>query len=211
MKQIPRFPIWLLLLVLFSACNREDGAILSPTALSPSVATVAFTETPVLQTAVSPSPFPASTITPTTTPSAHIYTDPEGWYLLDIPAGWQPTDEPNSFAGNDGFFQTGYLPEMMFMSNVMNVCQWLANIDTQNSYEVSWLTTIHGNGCQLKSLPHITPAVVIEIVENPSADFQHRFLYIKANTEQLNHITNTFTWLRPVDIEAESAFHTASL
>ncbi len=156
-------------------------------------------------------PAPTAQLTPTPEHSEHIYTDPEGWYMLDIPAGWQPTNKPNTFEGKDGFFQTGYLPEMMFMRQAMNVCHWLANIDTKNEYAVSLLKTIDGNGCQVESLPHITPAIIIEIVENPSADFQHRFFYIKANEEQLNHITNSFTWLKSVDMEAEAEFHTAPL
>ncbi len=206
----------LLLALLLSSCKREDAMpTVSPTvqmytattlSVPVVVETAVFTTTPLPLT-----PAPTAQLTLTPERNEHIYTDPEGWYTFDIPAGWQPADEPNTFEGEDGFFQTGYLPEMMFMRQAMNVCHWLANVDTKNEYAVSWLKTIDGNGCQVESLPPITPAVIIEVVENPSADFQHRFFYIKANEEQFNRITNTFVWLKPVDMEAEVDFHTAPL
>jgi hypothetical protein len=145
-----------------------------------------------------------------TQPDEQIYMDPEGWYSVSIPAEWQETDYATSFIGDDGFFETGYLPELMFMSQPLGVCQWLANIETKDQYSVFFIGT-QKNSCQLTSHPDIIPATVLEVIENPSAELPHRFLYIKSDLAHFQRIAQTFTWLRPVDENAGPTFHTQTL
>src|SRR6266498_1093586 len=59
-------------------------------------------------------------------PYEQVYVDPTGQYALKFSADWKPTDKPNSFAGDEGFFETGYLPNWGFVSRGINVCVWLA-------------------------------------------------------------------------------------
>jgi hypothetical protein len=183
--------------------DAAQGSRVSPTALQSS--------TPVIQ------PFTTATLTrapsylpPATQPDEHLYLDPGGWYALSIPAGWGQADGSGPYLGPDGFFETGYLPEMRFVPRVLDVCQWLANITTKDRYAVSWLGT-HKPGCQLISLPGADPATVLEVIENPSADFAQRFLYLKADAAHFGRFANAFTWLHPVDESAKPAFHTAGL
>jgi hypothetical protein len=151
-----------------------------------------------------------SYLPPATQPGERLYLDPGGWYAVPIPAGWQQADGSGPYLGPDGFFETGYLPEMGFVPRVLDVCQWLANITTKDRYSVSWLGT-HKPSCQLISLPGVEPATVLEVIENPSADFAQRFLYLKADSAHFGRFASAFTWSRPVDGSAKPAFHTAGL
>ncbi|MBK7316634.1 hypothetical protein [Candidatus Villigracilis affinis] len=71
--------------------------------------------------------------TPTLLPQVHEYPTPKqpGWYKVTFPIDWKPVDnKPNHFAGNNGdFFETGYLPEMGYVTNALTACLWFANID----------------------------------------------------------------------------------
>jgi len=75
----------------------------------------------------------------------------------------------------------------------------LANIDTKNEYTVSFVGTPRIDGCQLHSRPGKSPATTWAVAENPSANFAHRYFYIKADDANFGRITNTFTWLHPVE------------
>jgi len=210
---------WLFWIILLSSCL-------------PALPTIAVTQT----TLPTNTPSPFYTLTPssklTTTPAAtnipslsppptmrddeKIYLDPEGWFSVYVPLDWGENGSPGSFSGKDGFVEIGYLPDMMYMNSDFEVCTWLANIDTKDTYSVSFASTnyrlsAHTKSCQLTFLPGVYPAAVLEVIENPSADFQQRFLYIKADVEHFDRIASTLVWLRPVDYDDEPAFHLASL
>jgi hypothetical protein len=152
---------------------------------------------------------PAGSLAPAATQAnQQVYVDPQGWYTIRIPAAWEASG--SSFVGVDGFFETGYFPEKMYMPRVLDVCQWLANIEEKDTFSVSWMGT-RPNSCQLISLPGASPATILQVTKNPSADWPQRFLFIRADTEHFGLIDNTFTWLRPVDEDAEPAFEHAPL
>ena len=122
---------WLILAMILSACvqipvqetlSAQPSATQFPTS----------TSTPIPQPSVTP------TIQPTALPMDEpLFRDSQGWYSLKIPQGWKPTGRPGAFSGADGFFETGYLPNQMFVPNSLDVCQWLANIETKRTYWVS--------------------------------------------------------------------------
>lgn len=221
--------VWLLLSVLLISCGQGTTLTISTTP----VPIPLFTEShPPLAShpapssiphEPTPSAYPVPTVTLMPSPSHHpavaksdeqVYIDPEGWYAVNIPAEWQAEDSPNFFVGEDGFFQTGYLPEMMHMRSALDVCQWLANIDTKDTYSVSWLRThgsTIGSGCQLNSIPGVTPAAVLEVIQSPSADYPHRFLYIKSDEEHFDRISSTLAWLGPGGKTWEEELRTANL
>jgi hypothetical protein len=149
-------------------------------------------------------------IPPTAGPDEQLYIDPEGWFSVNIPAGWQTGENRGSFAGEDGFFDTGYLPEMMFMDHHLEVCQWLANVDNEEVYAISYFMTSR-NGCQLITLPEIYPQSVLEVIHNPSADFPQRYLFIRADADHFDSIAATFSWLRPVSKTPTINFKEAAL
>jgi hypothetical protein len=82
---------------------------------------------------------------------------------------------------------------MMFMRSPLDVCQWLANIETKDTYYVSWISP--SRGCRLTSIPGVTPAAFLEIIENTSADYPQCFLYLKADPEHFDPIAASFEWL----------------
>mgnify|MGYP001198384307 CR=1 FL=1 len=139
-----------------------------------------------------------------TQPDEQVYIDPEGWYSVAFPAQWIKSGF--SYVGSDGFFETDYLPEYAFVPDSMTVCEWLANIQTKNLYTVSWMGTSGMSGCQLISRPGVSPATTWVVVENPSADFAHRFFYVKTDNAHFERITSTFTWLRPVEEKKQPDF-----
>ncbi|NMB67514.1 MAG: hypothetical protein GYA20_01985 [Chloroflexi bacterium] len=153
-------------------------------------ATASSTPQPLTSATPANAPFPVPTLS-----DEQVYIDPEGWYSVAFPASWRKS-ELMSYVGSDGFFETGYLSELGFVPNELTVCEWLANIPTKNLYTVSWAGK---HGCQLLSRLDISPATTWEVIENPSADFSHRYLFIKADNDHFIRIQNTFTWLRPVD------------
>jgi len=136
-----------------------------------------------------------------------VYIDPAGWYSVSVPGEWQEIEQQNAFFGADGFFETGYLPEMMFIQHVGDVCQWIANISTPNTYSVSLAGL--PNSCKLTPLQENNYPVTQAIIENPSADWTQRFLYIKTDTDHFSEVLDTFTWLKPVDVSAEPEYRTA--
>jgi hypothetical protein len=191
---------WFFLLIVLCSCNQAalPSATPLPTPrITPSLSGAAVGATPTLVPSFAPT---------APRPTESLYSDPQGWYSIRIPSEWQNT----AGSAKDGSFETGYLPEMMFMRSEMDVCQWLANITIPNTYSISWPGT-HPNSCQLISLPGAASAGVLEVIENPSADFAQRFLYIKADAAHFNQIASTLRWLRPVDEKAKPAFHTGTL
>jgi len=219
LKSYSQIKVWLLLTILLSSCL-------------PALPTIAVIQTTLPSD--TPSPFytltPSSelTITPAATNTPDLssppamrdyeknYLDPEGWFSIYVPLDWEENGSPGSFSGKDGFVEIGYMPDMMYMRSAFNVCTWLANIDTKDVYSVSWISTnhersAHSLSCELTTLPGIHPATVLEVIQNPSADLPQRFLFIKANAEHFDRIASTLAWLRPVEFDADPAFHSASL
>jgi hypothetical protein len=202
----------LLSIALLSSCGylpKESLSTGSP--LSPATAPVSQSH------GTTPSPIPTGS--PATQPAFtsngpnandQVYLDPQGWYTVKIPAEWQREGNSGHYSGKDGFFETGYLPDMMFIDQNVVICQWMANISTRNTYSISWLGTI-GNSCQLISLPGVSPASIMEVIINPSADFPQRVFYLKADPDHFNEIASTFSWLQPVDEKAKLNYQTAPL
>jgi hypothetical protein len=85
-----------------------------------------------------PEPKQPPLVTPTLTPYYYdvtvrtpaageaAYVDPYGWYTFNYPKEWKPGDELNRLSGKDGFVESGYLPETMFLRNIWDACFWLA-------------------------------------------------------------------------------------
>ena len=203
MKRLAVIAFSFLLLFLGSCAQATTpDVVASPSPYTSQTPVIEIFSGPTIASTQAPIPVP-------TQPGERTYLDPQGWYSFNFPAEWQLAEHPGFYQGEDGFFETGYLPEMMFMGNNMNVCQWLANISTKGFYSVSWLGQIQGYGCHLTSLSEPKPAILLEVVHNPSADLPQRFLYIKADATHFEHIANSFTWLRPVDDRAKPNFQSA--
>ena len=221
MRQNIQVLSWFLLGLVMSSCGRREAASAESTKLLSF--TPAITQSTMIATYPNPQTstpvaYPDSnlavTFTPTTQPAPvatqineQVYVDPEGWYAVNFPREWQDTGLPNAFVGEDGFFETGYLSEMMFVQHKMDVCQWIANIDTKNTYSVQLMGI--QNGCMLTSLPEVVPPVIQAIIENPSADWPHRFLFIRTDPDHFAEVMNTFAWMQSVDPYIEPVFRTA--
>ncbi len=130
-----------------------------------------------------------------------VYIDPDGWYTLNFPADMTVTQKPNAFSGQSGSLETGYLPEMGYMSDRMNVCTQLANFLKPVDLDRFWLQPEQSiimlgdeSSCLVSSA-----GVKYVIHENPSAAPPHRYIYIKTASSQKNSpfISVTFSWLKP--------------
>ena len=126
-----------------------------------------------------------------------IYTDPEGRYTITFPADWKPTDKPNSFSGKDGFFETGYLPDMGYVTSNLTVLTWLANIEYKPEQSgISWMET---SAVSTKSSNGESINYVIH--ETPRADPAHRFIYVKTGKYPAAYVYDngggvSFSWLK---------------
>ena len=120
------------------------------------------------------------------TPGEKTYYDPEGWYSINYPADWLPGSDPGVFTGEDGFVETGYLPELGYMRHGLDACQWLANIDYREygSRQVS-LTSVGGE-CRVSFRAGDEPQRSWRSSRNSSAALSHRFLYIKSNDASID-------------------------
>ena len=156
-----------------------------------------------------PTYFGAPTAVLTPRPDEQVYTDPAGWYSIFFPADMKPTDKPNTFAQDGDSFETGYLPEMGYMSNVINVCAWLANIElVPEQSGVDWSPIMYPEfesqpRCSVTSHPYEGQTIRYEIMENPAADPEHRFVYIKTNWNPYGAANGQspvirFAWLKPI-------------
>jgi hypothetical protein len=203
MKRLAIIAFSFLLLFLGSCAQATTpDVVASPSPYASQTLDIGLSTTPTITSTQVSIPVP-------TQPGERIYIDPQGWYSFHYPVDWQPAEHPSLYRGEDGFFETGYLPEMMFMRNNLNVCQWLVNISTKDTYSILLIELNQVYACQLTSLPGVTPAVSLVILQNRSADLPHQFLYIKADAAHFEHIANSFTWLRPVDDRAKPDFQSA--
>jgi hypothetical protein len=217
--------VWFILAMLLSSCGRSTSlqpALSATTASSAGI--VHSTPVPTLIPSATPT-YSAPTPILVTVTSTHLapiatesyqqaYLDPDGWFSVNLPAVWKAKNT-NMFSGKDGFFETGYLPEMMYMRRALNACQWLANINTNSVYGVGLEPTLflnhHASACTLNTMPDVTPATVQVIIENPHMKAEKRFFYIKTDAEHFDEIIKTFAWLRSVNIEQEPTFKSMPL
>lgn len=196
---------WLILTILFCSCSQfatqESTAPDTSATLVPS----AKTQTSQYTTPIPPTPgsIPTSIASSpvATKPDRHVYLDPEGWYSVKFPADWKENETSASFSGESGFFETGYLPEIGFMSRSLSVCVWLANINAKP--EQNMVRLISTSDCDVRTNAKTGTDFIQTIFENPAAGFEHRFVYIKADENNYDRIKASFTWLRPVDVEIE--------
>lgn len=154
-----------------------------------------------------PTIFPTSIPSVAFTSSPQTYTDPDGWLSISIPLGWKSVNG-NSYVGEDGFLEIGYLPEdMAYLQNSMNICQWIANIETKSIYfiQIAWLEN-YFLGCSLMPLPDTNVYMSQVIIENPFASFPKKLLNIKMDVDHHDEIMESFVWLRPTELKQESLF-----
>jgi hypothetical protein len=118
--------MYLVLGIILSSCVPGGTAeTQTETLLPPSSAIPTFAFIPTEPTTATANPI-LETILPI--PGEQVYLDPAGQYAIKFPVEWKPGEEPNLFRGKDGYFETGYLPDMGFMSRGLNVCVRLASI-----------------------------------------------------------------------------------
>ena len=191
-------PLFLAFVMLIS-CNSS----ISTTAVTPTKAVetslpaeATETKTAIFMTAPTAIPSatnPASlyTVVPPA-PDEQVYVDPEGWYSVNFPANMRTIDKPNAFVGEDGIFETGYLP---YMSKPLNLCIWLANIVAKPEESVIyWM-----DPCSVTARLDSGYTISYIVYENLLADPEHRFIYIKMGRSYPrvdSYIKHTVSWLK---------------
>ena len=204
----------LLLAVLLSCQAFTTSSVTDPTDI-PETQTVISSNTSFIETQSSTATHfldPTAVFTPA--PDQQVYTDPQGWYSIFFPVDMKLTDKPNAFARVGNFLETGYLPEMGYMSNIMNVCAWVANVDLEPEQStVDWSAMFSPRfqtepRCSVFSQVNEAESLKYEIFENPGADPEHRFVYIKtrwnpfsASSGQIP--TALMAWLKPISPRQE--------
>ncbi len=150
----------------------------------------------------------------TPSPDRQVYTDPDGWYSVYFPADMKPMETPNSFRGPSGYLETGYLSKMGYMSNVLNVCAWIANIELEPEQSVVGWGEIFSPTYKIEPKCLVSAKDVklndsywqnlkSEVFENPAADPEHRFVFIKTgwsytNTTNCKMPAAFLAWLKPI-------------
>ena len=199
----------LVLVIILASCNSSKSAPqTSPTDAIETAISAVETEIVKTQEAMPtatatalqlPTGTPVSIIhISTSRPDQQVYIDPEGWYSVNFPANMKPTNKENRFFKEDSFFETGYLPEMGMMSRARNVCAWLANIteDGAEGFRVLWLPPYDPVKCSVLTPSDALNHVNYDVFENPSADLDHRFIYVKTGWS-IDEFSTTFSWLKP--------------
>jgi hypothetical protein len=133
-------------------------------------------------------------------PDQQVYIDPDGWYAVNFPADMKPTDKPNSFRNGDNHLETGYLPDMGYMQNTIDVCTWLANLELkpeQSTVGEGWSFGEDWTSCIASTKMDFGYLINYTIHENPAADIEHRFIYIKTASGYPGS-NFTFSWLKPI-------------
>ena len=176
----------------------------------------AAVKTQTAQPTLTPTPTPTYLPwqVPTNTPlPRQTYIDPEGWYKVTFPIDWKPVDDkPNHFAGNNGdFFETGYLPEMGYVTNALTACLWFANVEAHEKdnsiLNGALLESRRSDFCSVYSKhydPNVRPHITYEVQENPGADPAHRFVYLKQGF--INGINGDAYLLRTKPVNNQAKF-----
>lgn len=191
----------------FSLSPRTSPTVAMETAISFVQTEIAKTTMPTGAVAPStPLPFGSSTAIPgpndfilpvTPRPGQQVYVDPEGWYLIYFPADMKPTDEENVFSSSSGTLETGYLADMGYMSHVTHVCAWVANVEFASADStIDWYFGEQETpNCTVLTKTLTERNIKIEIFENPAADPEHRFVYLRTS-EQSTAITRIVAFLQ---------------
>ncbi len=208
MKPINKISIIVFLAaILISSCigpqfrPKTEPTIAMETALAGVRTAVAETQTaqPTFTPTLTPT-YPPS-LAPTNTPQPRqTYTDPEGWYTVSFPIDWKPVNnEPNHFAGNGGYFKTGYLPEMGYVTRAITTCLWYANIEAEpEESEINWMPQ-ESRKCSVTSKSS-SYRIEYSVMENPETDAEHRFVYLEEGiypNSSFGRYTS-FSWAKPV-------------
>jgi hypothetical protein len=130
---------------------------------------------------------------------AQIYTDPEGQFRLEVPAGWLASQEEGLFMGPDGILRTGFLPQMAFMDSVTRVCERLANMPTPQgpAFQVTLHPLASADACLLTPYPEMGIDQVRLVVENPAGDPEQRYFYLEADAGHIEQIAASLELLNP--------------
>jgi hypothetical protein len=178
-----------LLFSLLAGCGPIEAATTATPKAEPS-------PTPTLFFTPIPDPFAAST----PNPEKQVYLDPDGWYFVELPADMKPTGDPGSFESDMGFFETGYLPEMGYVSSPLQVCLWYANVVARGEQSVIMLAMLgnqydpHRCDVQVKEVT----SIAVGIFENPGADPSHRFIFTKYKNKYAGQASvRPIGWLKP--------------
>lgn len=113
-------------------------------------------------------------------PNEQVYVDPAGWYMIYFPNDWLLIpDQPNFFYGREGSIETGYFPEMGYVSRDITVCVWLANVKlVPQKSSINWEPRDLSN-CSVETKESSLLPSKYYVIENPQADPDHRFIYVK--------------------------------
>lgn len=225
LKFIIRTAAWLILILWLSSCIHITKPEPTDAVIPTSTITIVLDDEqaatlPIPTITRSPSPVPSET--PPTLPTStatlqneRIYYDSQGWYSVQVPIDWKETGKPDSLSGENGFFETGYLPEMGYIPSSLDVCVWLANIDSEPVLNSVYFAEIPegqpGYGCVIKSTTENGDQYHLAVFENPSANVEQRYAYIKADEDHFDKILASFSWIRPVDYEAPPAWVSAPI
>ncbi len=129
-------------------------------------------------------------------PDQQVYVDPAGWYMIYFPKDWVSIpDQPNFFYGREGSIETGYFPEMGYVSRNITVCVWLANVKLEpQKSSINWVP----DGIFKCSVETKDGGLLLSkyyIIENPQADPDHRFFYIRTKGSGVWN----FTWTQEIN------------
>lgn len=125
-----------------------------------------------------------------------LYADPAGHFTVRLPVDWQRSED-GSYVGSDGYFRTGYLPEMGYMGYALRVCERLANsvqgpVWRPSMYDMGGLAS-----CSLRPLPGGDVDLVRIIVKNPAANPDERYFYMEADAAHIEGISDSLQILGP--------------
>lgn len=210
-KRINKNKLYLLFAVMLASCNRvqttstpnpvmETFILAARTDFAKTQASIATPTASPVFTAL-PDPFGVST----PNPGRQIYLDPQGWYFVNLPADMEPKGDPGSFEGPTGLFETGYLPEMGYVSGYLQVCLWYANMvakPEQSSINLHIPNGGQPNTWRCDVMVDAGNKTGVGIFENPGADPAHRFIYTKWTNKGAGFVSaHPIGWLKPFSEE----------
>jgi hypothetical protein len=198
-KMIRKAVFFCLMIVLLASCSSvTPRPTTKPTEIQETpTASPPATIDPFIPTII-PSPTdPSTNIIATPGPNEQVYVDPVGWYLVNFPAAMEPGNKPNVFWSYGNTFETGYLPELGYVSRTNNVCAWLANIELDPA-KTTMVGDAVSTSCSVSSKPYDDYSINYLIYENPGTDTEHRFVYIKTTHYAFSaNLDVTFSWTKP--------------
>jgi hypothetical protein len=140
------------------------------------------------------------------TPGKQLYIDPDGRYQVELPADWHSGDQAGTYAGPNGYFRAGSLPEMGFYSRADEVCMRLVQTLGEPAAPQLLMLSSTIDSCQVVPLPYQSAPWARIVIRAPGMPPEKRYFYFETDAGHNAAIVASLKMLVPISRDDFYAF-----